>query len=97
MTYRVNIRMTGTNSNLPVFDEAQAAAAACKVIFDNYVNQEWITNYSDNIISGTVKEETIDFISQQKWTDFKAEMSVASNNMNVSQFETKEIISESEV
>ena len=97
MTYRVQIRMTGDDSYADVFNEDQSAAAACKEVFDNYFSQGWITDYNATIVSELIKDETIDFVSEEKWTDFKAEMATASGNQNVSQFNTKEITSESYV
>ena len=99
MAYQVTYKVTGEGlkDSINVFDETQTAGQQFINIFNNYVANDWITQYDRKDITDTHVEDTLVFVSKEKRDEFKADMSAVTTDLSTVSLLTLEIISEEEV
>jgi len=99
MAYQVTYKVTGEGlkDSINVFDETQTAGQAFINIFNNYVANDWITQYDRKDITDTHVEDTLVFVSKEKRDEFKADMSAVTTDLSEVSLLTLEIIDEGEV
>lgn len=99
MAYQVTYKVQGEGlkDSINVFDETQTAGQSFINIFNNYVANDWITQYDRKDITETHVEDTLVFVSKEKRDQFKADMSAVTTDLSEVSLLTLEIISEGEV
>ena len=99
MAYQViyDIQGEGLKDSTNVFDQSKEKGATVIDIFNNYVANDWITQYDRKDITETHVEETLVFVSKEKRDEFKADMAAVTTDMSEVSSLTLEIISEEEV
>ena len=98
MAYQVTYKVQGEGlkDSINVFDETQTAGQSFINIFNNYVANDWITQYDRKDITETHVEDTLVFVSKEKRDQFKADMSAVTTDLSEVSLLTLEIISEGE-
>ena len=99
MAYQVTYRVQGEalKDSTNVFDQTKEKGASFIDIFNNYVANDWITQYDRKDITETHVEDTLTFVSKEKRDEFKADMAAVTTDMSKVSSLTLEIISEGEV
>ena len=99
MAYQViyDIQGEGLKDSTNVFDQSKEKGATVIDIFNNYVANDWITQYDRKDITETHVEDTLVFVSKEKRDEFKADMAAVTTDMSEVSSLTLEIISEEEV
>ena len=96
MSYKVIVKLTGSNITEKVFNKEDAKHIACRNIFQNYKANSWIKSYTSSIVDSSTKEETFIMDSAGRWDSYVSEMDLASGNESISVFNST-IISKTEV
>ena len=99
MAYQViyDIQGEGLKDSTNVFDQSKEKGATVIDIFNNYVANDWITQYDRKDITETHVEDTLTFVSKEKRDEFKADMAAVTTDISEVSLLTLEIISEGEV
>ena len=99
MAYQVTYRVQGEalKDSTNVFDQTKEKGASFIDIFNNYVANDWITQYDRKDITETHVEDTLTFVSKEKRDEFKADMAAVTTDISKVSSLTLEIISEGEV
>ena len=99
MAYQVTYKIQGEGlkSSTNVFDEEKEKGQSFINIFNNYVANDWITQYDRKDITETHVEDTLIFVSKEKRDEFKADMAAVTTDMSDVSLLTLEIIDEGEV
>ena len=99
MAYQVTYKIQGEGlkSSTNVFDEEKEKGQSFINIFNNYVANDWITQYDRKDITDTHVEDTLVFVSKEKRDEFKADMSAVTTDLSEVSLLTLEIIDEGEV
>ena len=99
MAYQVTYKIQGEGlkSSTNVFDEEKEKGQSFINIFNNYVANDWITQYDRKDITETHVEDTLIFVSKEKRDEFKADMAAVTTDMSEVSLLTLEIIEEGEV
>ena len=79
MAYQViyDIQGEGLKDSTNVFDQSKEKGATVIDIFNNYVANDWITQYDRKDITETHVEETLVFVSKEKRDSWKTETEAA--------------------
>tara|TARA_B100000085_G_C18143378_1_gene350290 strand:+ start:188 stop:490 length:303 start_codon:yes stop_codon:yes gene_type:complete len=79
MAYQViyDIQGEGLKDSTNVFDQSKEKGATVIDIFNNYVANDWITQYDRKDITETHVEDTLVFVSKEKRDSWKAETEAA--------------------
>ena len=79
MAYQViyDIQGEGLKDSTNVFDQSKEKGATVIDIFNNYVANDWITQYDRKDITETHVEDTLVFVSKEKRDSWKAESEAA--------------------
>ena len=98
MAYQVTYKVQGEGlkDTTNVFDETLTAGQSFINIFNNYVANDWITQYDRKDITETHVEDTLVFVSKEKRDQFKADMAAVTTDLSEVSLLTLEIISEGE-
>ena len=99
MTYQVKLELvakddTVTTDSTTFVDDS--AGEACREIYGEYVQNNWITNFFDSAHSPTIKHETIEFDSAGRWDLYLAKMKEHSPSSEAHNF-IATVISEKDV
>ena len=99
MAYQVTYKVQGEalKESTNVFDQTKEKGASFIDIFNNYVANDWITQYNRKDITETHVEDTLVFVSKEKRDEFKADMAAVTTDISEVSSLTLEIISEEEV
>ena len=92
MAYRVIVELKGDVSE-PVFGTGDAGKS-CIAIYDKYVADNSITDYTIENIDSNTRKETIDFTTEAKWDSYLAEMQTVGSSIGPY---TTTIVSKTEV
>ena len=92
MTHRVTIRLDGTNSASPTFNDADSDQQACINIFSTYNANNWIESYTETVIDSSSKNEIIDFDNADRWLAYRAELQAITGDSDITEF-TSTIVS----
>ena len=99
MAYQVTYKIQGEalKDSTNVFDDKKDKGKTVIDIFNNYVANDWITQYDRKDITETHVEDTLVFVSKEKRDEFKADMASVTTDISEVSLLTLEIISEGEV
>ena len=99
MAYQVTYKIQGEGlkDSTNVFDDTKDKGKTFIDIFNNYVANDWITQYDRKDITETHVEDTLVFVSKEKRDEFKADMAAVTTDISEVSLLTLEIISEGEV
>ena len=99
MAYRVVYKIQGEalKDSTNVFDDTKDKGKTVIDIFNNYVANDWITQYDRKDITETHVEDTLVFVSKEKRDEFKAEMETVTSDKTEISLLTIETLSEGEV
>ena len=99
MAYQVVYKIQGEalKDSTNVFTPTKEKGATVIDIFNNYVANDWITQYDRKDITETHVEDTLVFISKEKRDEFKAEMETVTADKTEISLLTIETLSEGEV
>ena len=99
MAYQVVYKIQGEalKDSTNVFDATKDKGLTVIDIFNNYVANDWITQYDRKDITETHVEDTLVFVSKEKRDEFKAEMEAVTADKTEISLLTIETLSEGEV
>jgi|TARA_X000001036_G_C20684552_1_gene807106 predicted secreted protein len=99
MTYQVKLELVAKNDTdsggSNTFKDNESGAA-CREIYNQYVTNKWITNFSIDSSSSTIKQQTINFDSAGRWDLYLTKMKEHSPSSEAHNF-IATVISEQDV